>query len=61
MLMTADLPGGCPDMLKYIDAVEIRPGFGEFLDRMAELRIPDTGGSHIGWLPSGLVQRKLEP
>ena len=29
-----------PDMLKYIDAVEIRPGFGEFLDRMAELRIP---------------------
>ena len=29
-----------PDMLKYIDTVKIRPGFEEFLDRMAELDIP---------------------
>lgn len=29
-----------PDMLRYIDTVEIRPGFGEFLDRMKERNIP---------------------
>lgn len=47
-----------PDMLKYIDAVEIRPGFGEFLDRMAELRIP------VVVISGGFRQfseRKLEP
>lgn len=29
-----------PEMLEYIDTVEIRPGFEEFLDRMKELGIP---------------------
>ncbi len=47
-----------PKMLEYVDQVEIRPGFEEFLKRMKELQIPVvviSGGMRQ------FSQRKLEP
>ncbi|MFR6257408.1 MAG: HAD-IB family phosphatase [Anaerovoracaceae bacterium] len=47
-----------PKMLEYIDTVEIRPGFDEFLDKMEEADIPVvviSGGV------SQFSQRKLKP
>lgn len=47
-----------PKMLEYVDQVEIRPGFEEFLKRMKELQIPVVVISGGMWQFS---QRKLEP
>ncbi len=42
-----------PKMLEYIDTVKIRPGFEEFLDKMAEKRNPRRG--HFGRFPAVFI------